>query len=76
MKVKKITVDLHDGVEEGIEVDIKFKDPIIVNFGTNAIIKTLLMGAGFQRSINSRKYGIRKFEIKVNQFLDLLGNFF
>src|SRR5690606_10249384 len=67
-----VVVDLFDG-RQPLEVQIQFIDPVFVNFGTNLVIKTFLMGFGIQRAINGRKYGMRRFEQKVNRFLKKLG---
>jgi len=41
--------------------------------GTNVIIKTLQMGSSFQRVLNCRKYGMRRFCKKVIAFLNSLS---
>jgi rubrerythrin len=66
-KIKKVKVDLHDFLDP-LEIRIKFENPTFLNFGTNAIIKTLMMGSGYQRVVNARKWGMRSFMRKINDF--------
>eukprot|EP01080_Neovahlkampfia_damariscottae_P004075 gene4075-7364_t len=66
-RITKIKVDLHD-FKEPVEIRIQFENPTFVNFGTNAIIKTLMMGSGYQRVVNARKWGTRAFCRKVIDF--------
>lgn len=70
--VSNITVDLHD-TKEPINVNVKFDDYAFVVFGTNLVIKTLMMGSGYQRVLNCRKNGMHKVFKKCTAFMTALG---
>lgn len=70
--INMIQVDLHDA-KEPITLKVQFENPVFVNFGTNVVIKTLQMGSSFQRVLNLRKYGMRRFCKKTISFMNALS---
>lgn len=69
-EVIPIQVDLHDDLPP-LKLSVRYSMPVLVNFGTNIAMKTFKRGIVFQRMINCRKYGMRNFEKKVNNYLEV-----
>lgn len=62
--VKSVTLDLMDN-KPPITVKVEYTEPVLLNFGTNIVMKTFMIGLGVQRAINVRNMGMRAFERKV-----------
>ena len=66
--VKQVIFDRMDGHGPTL-MRVRFQDTVLVNFGTNIVMKTFMIGLGIQRVVNNRAMGMRAFEKKINGYL-------